>query len=302
MIVPSDFKSDANREEILPMDAEGFPHVCIDLALDQYVGRCIPWHWHSAFEIDYVVRGTAELVTPDETFPLRSGEAIFLNSNVLHEVRAKDQQQGCKIYTHLFEMHFLSGMYNSVFERNYFLSVLKSARMQAFVIRPDHYRGIQMAEKILNGVELCRREPFGYEFELRAELCRFWCLLLEETESLRAEPEVQSHVDTDRIKLMLAYIHGHYMGRVTLESIAAAANISPRECGRCFQRCIKLSPIRYLTTYRVRMAAQMLLQTGDSILTIGENCGFSSSSYFGRVFCEEMGCTPKEYRRGKQPS
>ena len=48
------------------------------------------------------------------------------------------------------------------------------------------------------------------------------------------------------------------------------------------------------------MAAQMLLQTGDNIITISENCGFSSNSYFGKVFHESMGCTPMEYRRGKK--
>ncbi|WP_243117307.1 helix-turn-helix transcriptional regulator [Muricomes intestini] len=46
----------------------------------------------------------------------------------------------------------------------------------------------------------------------------------------------------------------------------------------------------------MRAAAKMLLQTNDSIMDIGEKCGFSSNSYFGKVFRESLGCTPKEYR------
>ncbi|WP_394916419.1 helix-turn-helix domain-containing protein [uncultured Robinsoniella sp.] len=75
------------------------------------------------------------------------------------------------------------------------------------------------------------------------------------------------------------------------------ANISTRECSRCFQRCIKLSPMNYLNEHRIRMAAQMLLQTNKSIMTISECCGFSSSSYFGKIFQDYMGCTPKNYRK-----
>lgn len=103
--------------------------------------------------------------------------------------------------------------------------------------------------------------------------------------------------DTERIKSMIQYIHDNYGKKLTLQDIAGAANISSRECSRCFRRCIHDSPINYLNTYRVRMAALMLLQSGESVMTIGENCGFSSNSYFGKIFYETMGCTPSAYRR-----
>jgi len=53
------------------------------------------------------------------------------------------------------------------------------------------------------------------------------------------------------------------------------------------------------------MAADLLSGTAKSIIEISEECGFSSPSYFGKVFKESMGCTPKEYREkdteGSQP-
>jgi AraC-like DNA-binding protein len=44
------------------------------------------------------------------------------------------------------------------------------------------------------------------------------------------------------------------------------------------------------------MAADLLADSAKSIIEISEECGFSSPSYFGKVFREAMGCTPKEYR------
>ena len=44
------------------------------------------------------------------------------------------------------------------------------------------------------------------------------------------------------------------------------------------------------------MAADMLAETSKSIIEISEDCGFSSPSYFAKVFRDMMGCTPKDYR------
>ncbi|WP_109713767.1 helix-turn-helix transcriptional regulator [Faecalicatena contorta] len=70
-----------------------------------------------------------------------------------------------------------------------------------------------------------------------------------------------------------------------------------RENIQCFQRSIGMSPVNYLNNCRIRMEAKMLLQTANLIMDIGENCGFSSNSYLGKVFRETLGCTPKEYRK-----
>jgi transcriptional regulator GlxA family with amidase domain len=95
---------------------------------------------------------------------------------------------------------------------------------------------------------------------------------------------------------MTQFIKDHCGEKLTLDDIAAAADISTRECTRCFARCINTSPIVYLTQTRLSMAADLLAGSAKSIIEISEECGFSSPSYFGKVFREAMGCTPKEYR------
>lgn len=297
MLIETNFRADNNNKEILPMDQSSFPYVCMHTELENYHDRSFPWHWHSAFEIDYIAEGEIEFRTADSLFHLQKGDVVFINSGIMHAYRGKEGE-ACEIYAHLFDMHFLSGMYNSIFEQKYVFPIMKSTELQAFLIRPNSYQRIQMVEAILKMTELSKQEPFGYEFEIRARLCRFWCMFLQETEELRAGNTTRNSADMERIKIMMQFIQEHFMEKVTLDSIAASASISGRECTRCFQRCIDNSPINYLNAYRVRMAAQMLTDTRDSILTISENCGFSTNSYFGKVFHEIMGCTPMEYRKG----
>lgn len=302
MLYKPDFRTEDNNREILLLDTEGYPFICNYSELDSRFNKGFPWHWHSAFEIDYIQEGEVELKTADGVDIVRKGEAFFINSNVMHDICITGRSNVCQTYAYIFDPHFLSGMYNSVLEQKYLIPVLKSRELQAFIIRPDHYQTLLMMEKVLNIIELNRQEPFGFELEIQAELSRFWCLLLKETEELRSRNIESNSVDIERVKAMMQFIQNNFRDKITLEDIALSANISERECARCFQRCIGMSPINYLNEYRVRMAARMLLQTEDSILTISENCGFSSSSYLGKVFHDALNCTPREYRKKNSKS
>lgn len=300
MLSVSKFVLENNHMEILPMDQIEFPYICYFREMDDSpLGKSFPWHWHNAMEIDYAAEGEIEIKTPGRTIILQKGDAAFINSNVMHNISSRNNMPGCKIYAHLFDMHLLSGMFNSIYEKKYLVPVMKCPDLQIYLIHADSYRHVQMLEKIIYLLKLADEEPFGYEFEIRSELCRFWCLFFEDTASLRKDSTERGNMDEERLKQMMDYIHTNYAEKITLDEIAAAASISPRECTRCFQRCIGISPVNYLINYRVRTAARMLLTTGRSITSISEDCGFSSPSYFGKTFYDYTHCTPREYRRQK---
>lgn len=294
MIYSSEFRLDRNKKEIFPSYSEDFPYVCMTATLNYFVGR--GWHWHPAFEIDYVLEGTLDLQAPDGKIVLSRGDAVFINSNVMHDAHSASRESDCRIYAILFGGQFLSGMYGSIYEKKYIAPIASCRGLTAFRIQPDIPQNIHMIETFLQAVELTDREEFGYEFEVRAAIGRLWCMLLDVTAGLRASRPARSSMDSERLKTMLQYIHDHYMEKLSISHIARAANISDRECSRCFQRCLDISPASYLNNYRISMAAKLLLHTDDSILNICSACGFSSGSYFGKLFRQTMGCTPREYR------
>ncbi len=299
MLVNDYFLAVDNEHEAVPLSSEGFPYVCIRTELDRYADKRIHWHWHSAFEIAYLAEGTLTVQTPDNTLYLEKGDAVFINSGSLHTYYSEDNVSSV-IYAQLFDMHFLTGMYNSVFEEKYCHSILRNTNLQAWKIHPEDKIQVRMIAEILNGIDLAVQEPEGYEFEIRAELSRFWIGLLKVTAAVRRADSIQNNSDIKRIKKMMDYIGEHYPDRLMLEDIASAADISVRECTRCFRKCINLTPKDYLTQTRIRKAAILLEETDQSILEVSENCGFSSASYFGKVFRDTYGITPNEYRRNKQ--
>lgn len=297
MIYNSNCQPSIDNREDLPHKKSNYPYICQYGNMDNYIRQTIPYHWHSSLELDYIDEGEALLHTADETVSLKKGDAIFINTNVIHSIQAKCFHT--KIFAHIFDASFLSGIPGSLLGQKYLLPVTENTVFKIHRIRPDSYKNMQMLEKIIEMIELNKKEPFGYELKVRAALSLFWCMFLEETKCLKPTSSgiLKENPDVERIKLMIQYIESHYMEKITLSHIAGAANISSRECTRCFQKNLEISPMKFLTDYRVNIAAQRLIQTSDSILLISEECGFSSGSYFGKIFFDIMNCTPSEYRK-----
>ncbi|MDO5133887.1 MAG: AraC family transcriptional regulator [Eubacteriales bacterium] len=312
MLLESDFNSeneqpvrlsiDRQQQEAFPIDMAAAPFLCKKNVIEDRNATAegegsaaVPWHWHNAFEINYVVSGDLLWRTRDAEHVMHKGEISIVNSGVMHACSAVEDSS-CEYYTLIFDMHFLSGMYNSVFEEKYFLPITRNDDLRFWPVRPDSLLHIKMVENVLEAVEVIREKAFGYEFRLRSLLSDFWLLFLQDTEEVRAAAPPRTTVDTERIRIMTRYIQEHCTEKITLEDVAAAADISTRECTRCFRRCLNTSPIVYLTQTRVDMAAKLLAGSAKSIIEISEDCGFSSPSYFGKVFREIMDCTPTDYR------
>jgi CheY-like chemotaxis protein len=108
----------------------------------------------------------------------------------------------------------------------------------------------------------------------------------------------QANLETRRIvRCAMAYIHEHYMESLTRQDVADHVGYSPRHLDRCFNDEMGLTPMAYLNRFRLRQARRLLQSTSRSIGEIADAVGFSNSAYFSRVFKQEMGASPSEYRR-----
>ena len=71
---------------------------------------------------------------------------------------------------------------------------------------------------------------------------------------------------------------------------------SPSTASKIIRDKTRMNFKRYLTHVRLECAKNLLNGTEKSIQNIAVECGFSSSSYFIRVFKTEIGITPLQYR------
>ena len=127
------------------MNLDTRPFLCSITRLDCNPEKAIPWHWHRLFEINYIRKGELYLETPEKKSLLHTGDANFINYGSLHTCRAVGDTP-CEYYTLHFDMHFLSGIYNSILEDKYFLPVIRNTALQFWQVRPDSLSHLKMIE------------------------------------------------------------------------------------------------------------------------------------------------------------
>ncbi|MCX7707790.1 MAG: ATP-binding protein, partial [Anaerolineae bacterium] len=99
------------------------------------------------------------------------------------------------------------------------------------------------------------------------------------------------------VRQAMAYIQENYAEPLSREQIAAHVGLSDDYLTSCFRKELGLTPMAYLNRYRIQQARQLLKNTHKSITEIALDVGFSSSSYFSRIFRRETGMSPEAYRR-----
>ena len=103
------------------------------------------------------------------------------------------------------------------------------------------------------------------------------------------------------VRQAMAYIHEQYAEPISRSDLAAHVGISERHLTHCFRQETGLTPVTYLNRYRIRQACLMLEQGNMNVTEVALAVGFSDSSYFARVFRDEVGVSPHAYQQGERP-
>lgn len=82
-----------------------------------------------------------------------------------------------------------------------------------------------------------------------------------------------------------------------VEQLAKNLFMSYSQVQRKLNAVIGMSPNQYIKVLRLQKSKELLSATDDSIFNISMICGFSDPSYFGKVFKQEFGKTPQEWRK-----
>jgi len=96
---------------------------------------------------------------------------------------------------------------------------------------------------------------------------------------------------------VLSIMHKFPEQKWNVESLAKEVAISRTKLFTKFTKVVGISPIQYLTNWRIELSKQMLSTTNFSILEIANNVGYESEAAFGRVFKKLEQTSPGKYRQ-----
>jgi AraC-like DNA-binding protein len=90
--------------------------------------------------------------------------------------------------------------------------------------------------------------------------------------------------------------------RWTLQELAQRAGMSRSIFALKFKQTVGTSAMAYLTRWRMLLAGDRLVNSGDPISVIALSVSYESESAFSTAFKRVMGCSPRQYSRGRNPA
>lgn len=252
-------------------------------------GPVLKKHWHEELMIFYIETGKAVIHCNSQPIPVGTGDLVVINSNDIHYV------ENC--CNHLIENYIVLDFA--------FLLSYKEDLCQTKYIAPLMHNRIRFENKITDDAELIRQflelireyrqKLQGYELSIKAGLYRVLVLLLRRhTVPAAHEVEFRRH---DQLRPVLQYVDEHYNQKITLEQLAAMANVSRHHLCRLFKSMTGMPPIEYINHLRINAAMKLLQQHRLPVSEVALIVGFTDSNYFSRLFKKYKNMSPTSVRK-----
>lgn len=103
----------------------------------------------------------------------------------------------------------------------------------------------------------------------------------------------------EKLARAFEYIDDHLSQEISLEEIADTVGMNREYFCRLFKKAVNMTFVDYTNLARINCAKKMLIASEESICDISDSLGFSSVSYFTRVFKSITELTPASYRNIK---
>ncbi len=100
------------------------------------------------------------------------------------------------------------------------------------------------------------------------------------------------------VKKAIELIDENSSTHITVSEIADAVGYNRSHLYRLFRQEIGMSMQKYINSMRINSAKSMLRDSTLPITRISQSLGFTSQSYFTKVFKAAVGVTPNVYRKG----
>lgn len=164
------------------------------------------------------------------------------------------------------------------------------------VIRGDEAQTVRLLMRRIHAERLEEMPGMHYATSRLIDLVMLEVLRIFLAQEDRQAPGLFSAMQDKRLMRALTAMHTDPQNNWTLPQLASAAGMSRSGFAAHFKARMGTAPLEYLTRWRIRLAAQKLRDTDESVKTIAAKLGFQSASAFSTAFKRVEGETPISWR------
>ena len=257
----------------------------------------VPWHYHPAIEIMYIISGTGTRFVGDHLEGYAEGDVCMIGPKLPHEWRNDEiyfnKESGlratciCLFFKkEIFESNLirLPEMTNirDLIERSRrglkFVGESKK-RIADFIEQSARNTG---ARKVAELITLLEMMATTEEYEVLASVGF--------TESVNSD-------DFERFNKVYKYMVANFTTTIKLGDVAALVGLTPTAFCRYFKERTKKTFVEYLNDMRIGHAKKLLIEGKKKISTISMESGFNNLSNFISQFKKSTDMLPSDFQK-----
>lgn len=247
-------------------------------------------HFHSSLEFLYMRQGSYLCHLDTGSISVNKGEIIFFNSRTPHATESTTNDT-----VECIMLQFDDPLKFSE-DAKYLAHFIESKNVPYYVFDAHDKSTKALTEFIMtiynerDSIDTAHDYIVAAKkFEIIAILYRMGLIQDNNLNSLQSK-------SVQRIMPVIEFIDKNYASIVSLNDIGDALHMNKNYICKIFKIATEKTIMDYLNFVRIEKAKE-LLKSGLSILEVSSSVGFSSQSYFNKVFQKYILCTPTEYKK-----
>ncbi len=227
-------------------------------------------HLHEYSELLYCKEGSGDVYVNGNHLSLPERHLIWIPPNYIHQYDCEN----ASVYCTVFSNDFIPLFFHTIKEKRLKVSPVDVSDMadildKLFTTKKDNLPLIS-----------------GYLNLISARVLEF------------AELEHTRQMDGVLYQKVISYLSDHFQEDISLKHIAKMFGYNEKYLSHCLHELTGVHFSKLLSMYRLEHAKNLLLtKPRSNILEIAQDSGFSALNTFNRVFKENTGITPSQYKK-----
>ena len=255
-------------------------------------GFYLPWHMHDSYELTFIQRGSGQRIVGSHIAPFGPGDMVLLGPGLPHAWKSSQREQpaGVRAITIKLSPH------------HPLLDLLAVPEMAALLRTLETSRQGLMVEGALRDAIAVRMEDLTGQLGHRqlAGIIDILASISESDDTRVLQPDdvaCYSPRESGSSRKVIDHIFDHFGEPLNSTSLAHVAGVHPSSLARLFKRSTGVTTTEFINQVRINRACQLLHGTELPVIQISLQCGYENLSWFNRIFKQQLGCTPRTYRK-----
>lgn len=284
----------AQKEERIHLSAL-LPYTYYSCKIPDYFTH-VPAHWHSEFELNYILDGSALFKVGKDEFISQPGDIILIQPDEIHSISQRNNSF-ITYDTLVFNLDFLKNLEGERSSVTYISPLIH----RSLTVKPCIHKGDPQYEQLRVVVQ----DIFTYvkldnalsDLRIKSCLTELIWLLLSNNYCTKNNTAKGLPSDLESIRPILQYISENFQSDIKISDLANVMHRSESYLMIYFRNVIGITAIEYINQLRIKAACEQLRTTNDLILGVAYDCGFKNLSNFNRQFKRIMGMPPMEFKK-----